>query len=327
MLVRRIPPYPLTIKYSVPEANTDYIFVIEDVIEHEDLVTEELTSNASSQIEFVIPDSLTLYDKSYAVSIYEAIPVSGADAERGDIVVDDNLEFQRPYVDARTLGTTATEIEEYWNYETIARALIDSVCGGFYFDTQYIEVEGNDTDYMPLWNHVYKIIKVWENAELVWDRNEDPQALGDWNYLLTKDKSAIIKDPVVEIDSAFRNSSRPLNVLVGESDSFGVFDTVDNGATFAIAPGVTFPKNVNYLFKVEFGWRVVPSDIVDATKMLINDLKCGKLDYYKRYVDSYSTDQYKIQFNKMQLEGTGNILVDKILDKYTSQTFGRFGAL
>jgi hypothetical protein len=322
MLIRRIPPYPLSVKFTVPEPNTDYIFVIEDIIEHEELVSENVTSNASSQVEFTLPDSFVLYDKIYAVTIY-----LDDDGDRANIEVSDTLEFNRPYVDARTLATTASEIEEYWGYETMARALIDSVCGGFYFDTQYIEVEGNDTDYMPLWNHVYKIVKVWENAELVWDRDEDPSALKEWNYLLTKDKSAIIKDPVEEIDSAFRNSSRPLNVIVGESDSFGVFDTVDNGATFTIASGVTFPKDVNYLFKVEYGWRVVPSDIVDATKILINDLKCGKLDYYKRYVDSYSTDQYKIQFNKLQIDGTGNIFVDKILDKYKSQTFGRFGVL
>jgi hypothetical protein len=50
--------------------------------------------------------------------------------------------------------------------------------------------------------------------------------------------------------------------------------------------------------------------------MLIEDIKCGKLDYYKRYVTSYSTDQFKLQFDKAMLNGTGNILVDKIIDKY-----------
>jgi hypothetical protein len=50
--------------------------------------------------------------------------------------------------------------------------------------------------------------------------------------------------------------------------------------------------------------------------MLINDIKCGKLDYYKRYVKMYSTEQFKIEYDKRLLDGTGNILVDKILDKY-----------
>ena len=30
----------------------------------------------------------------------------------------------------------------------------------------------------------------------------------------------------------------------------------------------------------------------------------------------YSTDQFKVEYNKNSFEGTGNILVDKILDKY-----------
>jgi hypothetical protein len=40
------------------------------------------------------------------------------------------------------------------------------------------------------------------------------------------------------------------------------------------------------------------------------------MDYYKRYVKSFSTDQYKIQYDDRLIEGTGNILVDKILEKY-----------
>lgn len=326
MLVRRIPPFPLSATYTVPEPNTNYIFVIEDIIEHEDLVDEVLESSSSSEITITLPNEFQLYDKMYAVTIYDAILVEDL-YERGDIVVSDNLEFNRPYVDARKLGTTASEIDKYWEYETIARQLIDSVCGGFYFTTEYIEVNGNGTDFMPLWNHVYKLIKVWENNELVWDRDQDPKALGDWNYLLSKDKSAIVKDPVHNVGSYTMSVGNPVGVPLAESDSFGLYDTEDSPNTFAIKSGVTFPVYNNYIFKVEWGWRVVPSDITDATMMLINDIACGKLDYFKRSVTNYSTDQFKVQFDKSQLSGTGNIIVDKILNQYISQTNGRYGVL
>lgn len=311
MLIRRIPPYPLTVQFVVPDTDTDYIIVIEDIVEHEELLVENVTSDDSFKVSITLPNDLVLYDKTYAVTIY--MDDSG---DRGDIEVSDTLEFSRPYVDARTLGTTASEIDEYWKHETLARALIDSVCGGFYFETGYIEVQGSDTDYMPVWNHVYKLIKVWENSVLVWDRDEDPQALGDYNYLLTKDKSAIIKDPIQQEREIVRSANRQPHTFIAESDSIAMFDTEDSGVTFTITPGVSFPKTNNYIFKVEYGWRVVPSDIVDATNYLIEDIKCGKLDYYKRYVDSYSTDQFRLQFNKIQFDGTGNIVVDKILDKY-----------
>ena len=48
-----------------------------------------------------------------------------------------------------------------------------------------------------------------------------------------------------------------------------------------------------------------------ATKLLIEDIKCGKLDYFKRYVTAYNTDQFRIQFDKSVLNGTGNIIVEQ----------------
>jgi hypothetical protein len=82
----------------------------------------------------------------------------------------------------------------------------------------------------------------------------------------------------------------------------------------------------NYLFSLETGYKVVPYDIKDAALMLIDDLKCGRLEYHKRSITNYSTDQYRIQIDKSALDGTGNILVDKILQKYITN-FGTPGVL
>jgi len=65
-----------------------------------------------------------------------------------------------------------------------------------------------------------------------------------------------------------------------------------------------------------FGYKKLPSEIVRATELLIEDIACGRLDYYKRYIVDYNTDQFKIKFDPGVFEGTGNILVDKILSKY-----------
>ena len=85
-------------------------------------------------------------------------------------------------------------------------------------------------------------------------------------------------------------------------------------------------EGADYIILAETGYRVVPYDIQDATLMLIEDIKCGKMDYYKRYVKSFSTDQFKIEYDKGLTAGTGNILVDKILDKY-KETITRPGVL
>lgn len=317
MNILRLPPYPLSATYSVPEASADYIVVIKD--SDRDIVRiDEVVSSTSNKITFELPAYFSKYDSSYHLEVYEAVYTTGSDEpEVGDIVIEDNLNIERPYVDPRTLGTTASEIAEYEAYESLARMIIDSIVDGFYYDTTYVETVGQGTDYIPLWDKAYKVLKAYENSELVYDvDNVDGPALGDWNYVITKDKTAITKDPVAAVDALNRSERKPAQMSLAASDSIFMFDTEDSGNTLTVQPGVVFGQGVDYIFLLETGYKVVPIDIQDATKMLINDIKCGKLDYYKRYVTSYSTDQYRIQFEKGMFEGTGNLLVDKILDKY-----------
>lgn len=320
--VLRLPPYPLYVTYTVPDETAEYILVIEDVAEQseiEEFISGESGGDSSStgKITYELNGDFVKYDKSYAVTVYEDI-----DGERGDIVLEDNLQIERPYIDPTELArsfneTSATEIAKYKEYESLARAIIDTVVDGFYYRRKYIEVVGQETDYMPLWDRTHKILKVYENAELVYDiDNEDGPALVDYTFVITKDKTAITKDPVAAVDSVNRAERRPARLPVASSDSFGIFDTEDSGNIQTITPGVGFPEGVDYIFLVETGYKVVPIDIQDAVKLLIEDIKCGKLDYYKRYVKNYSTDQFKIEYDKRMIDGTGNIIVDKILAKY-----------
>jgi len=315
MQILRLPPYPLTLSYTVPDASTEYIIVIDDLLEQTELEIIRVSNN-KKVLTYTLTGTFLEYDKSYPVTIYESVTVSGVQDIRGDIVLQDNLDIVRPYVDPETLGTTPTEIAEYVEYEKLARTIIDSVVGGFYYKRTYLEVVGQGTDYIPLWDKTHKILTVHENAELVYDSSEDPAALASYNYLITKDKSAIIKDPVQLEKSLNRAERKPARIPVGYSDSISLFDTQDSGNVQTISGGVGFAEGTDYVILLETGYKVVPYDIQDATKMLINDIKCGRLDYYKRYVKMYSTEQFKIEYDKRLLDGTGNILVDKILDKY-----------
>jgi hypothetical protein len=334
MQILRLPPYPLTISYDVPLPNTDYILVINESTRNVNDITETIVSTSASKLEYTLPDQFNSYDESYYLAIFEAVYSTGSEnPEPGDIVVEDNLEIMRPYVNpttlARTNGSgTATEINEYIKYEGLARAIIDSIVpGGFYYERSWYEVNGNGTDYLAIWDRVYKILKAYENNELVWDSTQDPAALYEWNYLLTKDKTAIIKEWNQQMtDSYVRAVGTPKGVPLGESDSIYLYDTEDSPVTLAVVAGVTFPITFNYLFSLETGYKVVPYDIQDAITMLIDDIKCGKMEYHKRYILDYSTDQYKIKIDKSALEGTGNIIVDRILEKYITN-FGTPGVL
>ena len=312
MQILRQPPYPISITYSGLEPTTDFVLLIKTTDQDETLLDTSVTTNSSGSFTYELPDSFTLYDDSYYLEVMHLV--------NNDVHIEDNLEIVRPYVDPASLGTTASEIAEYTYYERIARAIIDSITGGFYYETSWLETVGQGTDYIPLWVKTYKILQAYENAELVYDSSEDPAALGSWNYVLTKDRTAITKDPVQPIGAVNRAEQKPPSIPVAASDSFTLFDTEDSGNTFTISGGVVFPQRWDYLFLLETGYKVVPHDIQDATKMLIDDLKCGKLEYYKRSIVNYSTDQYRIQIEKDALRGTGNIVVDKILEKYIDTT-------
>ena len=329
MNILRLPPYPLSVTYTVPDASTDYIIVIEDVADLTE-IEESVTSTANSQIVYSLTGDFVKYDKSYALSIYEDAGSSGADLVRGDIVVEDNLTIERPYINPTTLATsgTATDIAAYTEYENLARMIIDSITGGFYYDRTYLEVVGQGTDYIPLWKRTHKILKAYENAELVYDLSDtvNGPALKNYNYVITKDKTAITKDPTQFVDSLSRAERKYPSIPVAPSDSISLFDTEDSGNVQTIVPGVAFPEGIDCIFLLETGYKVVPVDIADATKLLIEDVRCGKLDYYKRYVNKYSTDQFKIEYDKRMIDGTGNILVDKILNKYI-ETIIRPGVL
>jgi hypothetical protein len=121
-------------------------------------------------------------------------------------------------------------------------------------------------------------------------------------FKVTLDKTAIYR---VEVDAANRISYPTIKLPAASGD-----------IATAIYNYGTFPPGYDYIFVLDEGFKTVPSDIRYAAEILVDDLKCGRLDYYKRYVTSYNTDQFKIQFDKQSLEGTGNIMVDKILDKY-----------
>lgn len=314
MIVLRQPPYDSFVSYTVaPSAS--YRAVIKDFdrdeVVFDDIIAVGSTGALSISWTGLYGEDETFYDFRRYDETYH-LEITLAD----EIVVEDNITVERPYVDPNTLGETSSEIATATYNERIARAIIDSVVGGFYFKTSWLETTGQGTDYIPLWEKAYYILKAYENSELVYDSSQEVPALGNWNYLITKDKTAITKDPNYAILDFNRSESAPVGLAMASSDSISMFDTADSGNTLALKSGVLFLQGTDYIFHLETGYKVVPYDVQDATKMLINDIDCGKLEYFKRYITGYSTDQFNIKIDPLSLDGTGNILVDKILEKY-----------
>lgn len=293
MEVLRVPPYPIVTVWDVSLPNTDYTIYIEDLVDHS-VENISVTSNQKSQIEYTLPRSRILFDREFLFRVYTT---------SGEIEIDDNLTIFRPYVDPNILGTTATEIAEYKQLELVSRSVIDTIIqDGFYNTKKIIQTTGQGVDYFPVWKYVNKILKVYENNVLVYD--VDTPESNAYQYVITLDNSAIQR---VIADPYNRAEQMPPNMIVARGD-LGYYGY----------QSVAFPAGYDYTFIVDAGYKAIPADVEYATKLLIEDFKCGKLDYYKRYVTAYNTDQFRIQFDKSLLQGTGNLVVDTILDKYSN---------
>lgn len=313
MQILRIPPFPLYATYTVPEPNTSYIFTIENAPRTVE-ASAILTSNSDSKVTYQLAGDFVKYDHNYAVLIYDNV-----DGVEGDVVVQDVLNIMKPYVNPYTLGTTATEVSEYMEHEQLARGLIDSVVGpkGFLFEKTVMEVVGEGTDYLPLWDIGYKILQVYENGELVFDINESEPSLGKgFTYGITQDRSAIYKEYVPATTNFNRAEKRPRKLPRAVSDSYRGSVPIDSANQIMYDQPVLFPEGVDYIIVYEAGWKVIPHDIEDATMRLIDDIKCGRLDYAKRYITNYRTDQFSMTFDTSSFQGTGNNFVDRILQKY-----------
>lgn len=292
MEIARIPPYPLVTTWQLPIPNYEYIVYVEDLVDHS-IEETPMMSDADGIIVYTLPLSKVQFDRRFFIKFY--------DAEHEHTLLEENLDAIRPYTDPSKLGTTASEIEEYKMLELVARSIIDSqITDGFYNEKHVVQTVGLGTDYFPIWEDLNRVLKVYENNELVYDL-DDP-TVGEYQYLVTLDNSSIQR---VETNLYNRSETKPITLPVSPG----------NLAFYGYA-GVAFPMGYDYTLVLDIGYKAVPADIEYATKLLIEDLKCGSLDYYKRYVTAYNTDQFKIQFDKTVLDGTGNMIVDKILDKY-----------
>ncbi len=246
----------------------------------------QVTTTSASKITISVP---LKYDADYKVQVYNTHTAIAA----ANLIFEDVYEIRRPYVDPNTKGTTATEISCYATDEQLARAIIDSIVDdGFYYTKKNINAVGNGSDFIPVWDNVKVINAVYENNVLVTAKT----------FELTKDGSAITQTYTGELN---RSESAPVLLPASSSDY-----------TELIYGYTGFPKEYDYRINADVGYINVPSDIKRATELLIEDISCGRLDYYKRYIGSYNTDQFRIQFDKAVFQGTGNILVDKILEKY-----------
>lgn len=324
MEISRLVPFPLTFVQSGFTPSTKYVLTLMN--DHSaDLVEIPVTSNGSGVISTPLPDYFSRYDAEYRAEIYEDTSLTSTPI-LGDVVWIDTLTIRRPYVDPSTLIESPEELAEAQQYEALARAIIDTITGGFKYEVEVFEATGLGTDYLPSSLRLNKIIRAYENNVCVFDaENTDPDWTNAKEFRISPDKTAI----TVAVSGSYNKyQSRPIRIHNPQSDSFTPFNTDYAGKTLAETDGsyTFFPMDYDYVFVVEAGWPVIPQDIQTATKMLYNDLKCNTLPYLNSYIKEYESDQFTLKFNDGAFSKTGNVVVDKILSNYP-RTLSRIGVL
>ena len=256
-------------------------------IEYSDLLTDETFSasasaNGSGDISFILNDKYISYDGNLEARVLDTY-----DEE----VIVTNIDVLRPYCDIYSLATelnkTVAQIKEM---ERIARYIVDSeTFGGFKFVRKEKEVVGLGSDYLVIDEKIYKLYKLYENLELVYDLNA---ASNDQEFEISKDKTSIVLTQTETNRVNYNRVWRDRYLDVDFADGF------------------------EYLVDADFGWKVIPQDIQEATRLLVSDISSDNMRYVNKYIESFDNDDFKIKFAKNFNASTGNLVVDRILQKY-----------
>jgi hypothetical protein len=337
MEITRLQPFPLVFSHPGFSANTNYVLAILD--DHAtDLVEIFATSNSSGVITVNLPDYFSRYDDEYRGEIYLKTGVKAdGTAIRGSLVWIDTITIMRPYVDPDVLADTPEDTADAVMYEAVARAIINSITGGFMYKREIIETAGLGADYLALPFRLNKIVQVYENGVLVYDAEPVDE---DWTnvreYYISPDKSSITVS-MPSVGGINRHQSKPVGTPRGSSDSFTLYNTNDSPnfsdsiydtKTYVdmAASASMFPSGWDYTVIVEAGWPIIPQDIKQATMLIVNDLKCNNIPYINSYIKDYKSDQFTLSFAPGVFKDTGNRIADKILSAYVRPIY-RLGVL
>jgi len=259
----------------------------EYTLTYTDLSTgEEYTSTEESSVSGEVIFSLDSYYQNYD-GVLDATLFNYLD----EVESIAGIEVVRPYTNISSLATSLGKTyDEAKVAERTARFIIDSESAKtFGFVRKEKEVIGNGSDYLVIDEKIHKLYKVYENGNLLYDSTQENNLV---TYTISKDKTSII----------------PVYIEANKTEYPQVWR--DRYLSRAFADGY------DYVIDADFGYKVIPQDIQEATSLLCSDISSGNMQYINSYIESFDNADFKIKFAKSFVNGTGNLIVDKILSKY-----------
>lgn len=181
----------------------------------------------------------------------------------------------------------------YHRLERKARALIKAITNQeFKFEYKTVGSYGSNTDLLYLGQRLVSFDKITYDDYVVYDTTADP-AIDELGTTL-----------------AVAPSKTAIKVV---AEGVNISEWVDQNP---IKNPSYFGQDSAYLIRGEYGWKEIPEDIVLCTYELINDMLCNDYLYRNKGIKSIQNDSFTVQYADGMLNGTGNIYVDTILNRY-----------
>lgn len=208
--------------------------------------------------------------------------------------------------------TTVSDIVDYYNYgvkpsdvnyihsdeirraERLARTVINGYTGQQFGKRHgFQEVFATGSDAVFLTEPMLSIEKMYENDILVIDNTVDP-AYNSFGFEieLTQTKKTI-RIVNVDWDVRYDNNIDPSVLYYGR-----------------------FRNHSRYKFEGVIGWNYVPTDIKLAATLLAGDYLANDAAWRIKYLSEVSMSEVSFKMRSGAYNGTGNLLVDNILDQY-----------
>lgn len=282
MEVLRVNGQVPTVSFSGLVSSTEYTLSYTDMVTDLEF-SDEATSNVSGEITFTLDARYAKYD-----GLLDAVVTNYLDEE----VITTNIDVVRPYVsDLSSLSTSLNKsLSAIKDMERTARYIIDSeVSSGFGFVRKEKEVVGNGSDFLVINEKINKLYKVYENGVLLYDSESENNEV---NFAISKDKTSIV----------------PVEAQQNKTEYPEVWRDRYLGRTFA--------DGYDYIIDADYGYKVVPQDIQEAAELLCSDMSSDNMKYLNKYIESFDNEDFKIKFAKNFSASTGNLVVDRILNKY-----------
>ena len=202
-------------------------------------------------------------------------------------------------IDFYGYGSTPAELnymspERITSAEKVARTIIDGYTGQKFY-TYYGSQEqfGKGGDAIELVERMLTLDKVWENDQLLIDNTVDP-AINNFGFVL-------------EI-SPTGKAVRIVNA--------GWDVRYDNQVDPAVLYYGRFRDNARYKFEGQIGYKYVPEDIKLAAMLLVGDLLTNDYNWRNKYLKKVNLSEISFEMAGGAFNGTGNVIVDNILDQY-----------